>query len=359
MLNKLKQYITACDICQRTQQKQNNNVLMHARIPETYYAITWLSADIKYMPKGFYNLKFLLIITCQYTNLVIAIPLRDTQARTIAEALIHRVITIFGIPDLLIVDKDRALTGQVINLLLQALQCTQKIISPHNHDSLKTEWQIQTMGNIINKQLTDQGEQWPLFASTAVYAMNTFASSALDGMSPFELVFIRRAPDITKLKIPEIGNATRPVKEYYNLLKERAKLIDSIYLNWKTTEALSAQGKNQNYKDLEIFNTNNLVYLLAPHASSIQTGTMKFRQDFIGPLVIDKRLNPTHYTLCDLIGQTLPDVYHTNWLKQAKVMTSRGIVTTLTNLTSTELLPLTTSQTTPITQRIQNESKNN
>ena len=85
MLNKLKQYITTSDICQRTQCKWNNNVPMHARIPETYYPMTWLSADIKYMPKGFDNLKFLLIVTCKYTNFVIAIPLRDTQARTIAE----------------------------------------------------------------------------------------------------------------------------------------------------------------------------------------------------------------------------------------------------------------------------------
>ena len=139
MLNKLKQYITACDVCQRTQRKRNNNVPMHTRIPETYYSMKRLSADIKYMPKSFDNFKFLLIVTCKYTNFIIAIPLRDTQAETISEALIHRVITIFGIPDLLIVDKDRALTGQVINLLLSSLQCKQKIISPYNHGSLKTE----------------------------------------------------------------------------------------------------------------------------------------------------------------------------------------------------------------------------
>ena len=89
---------------------------MHARIPETYYLMTYFSADIKYMPKGFDNFKFLLIVTCEHTNFVIAIPLTDTKAKTIAEALKHRVITIFGIPDLLIVDKDRTLTGQMINL---------------------------------------------------------------------------------------------------------------------------------------------------------------------------------------------------------------------------------------------------
>ena len=90
----------------------------------------------------------------------------------------------------------------------------------------------------------------------------SFASSALDGMSPFELVFVRRALDITKLKIQEIGNVARPIKKYHNLLKERAKLIDATYLNWKTAKALSVQGKNQNYKDLGIFNTDDLVCIL-------------------------------------------------------------------------------------------------
>ena len=84
---------------------------------------------------------------------------------------------------------------------------------------------------------------------------------------------------------------------------------------------------------------------------------MKFHQDFIGPPVIDKRLDPTHYMLHDLIGQTLPDVYHTNQLKQAKVMTSYSIVTTITNLTKAELLLLTTSQVQAITERTQNGSK--
>ena len=64
-------------------------------------------------------------------------------------------------------------------------------------------------------------------------------------MSPLELVFIRRAPNITKLKIQDIGNIAKLVKEYHNLLKEIAKLIDTIYLSWETAEALSTQSKIQ------------------------------------------------------------------------------------------------------------------
>ena len=49
-----------------------------------------------------------------------------------------------------------------------------------------------------------------------------------------------------------------------------------------------------------------MVYLLAPHASALQTNTTKFKQDFIGPLFIDTTLDKIHYRLkgaTGLIGQ--------------------------------------------------------
>ena len=37
---------------------------------------------------------------------------------------------------------------------------------------------------------------WLLFATTAAYAMNIFASEALSSFSPFQLVFLRDPPDL-------------------------------------------------------------------------------------------------------------------------------------------------------------------
>ena len=42
-----------------------------------------------------------------------------------------------------------------------------------------------------------------------------------------------------------------------------------------------------------------MVYLLAPHSSVLQMTTMKFWQDFIGPLFIDTTLDKMHYRLKD------------------------------------------------------------
>ena len=50
------------------------------------------------MPQAFRGYHLLLVITCDQTNFTIAVPLRDRTAQTIVEALIYRVIYLFGPP---------------------------------------------------------------------------------------------------------------------------------------------------------------------------------------------------------------------------------------------------------------------
>ena len=57
-----------------------------------------LSIDIKMMPQAFRGYHLLLVITCDQTNFTIAVPLRDRTAQMVAEALIYRVIYLFGPP---------------------------------------------------------------------------------------------------------------------------------------------------------------------------------------------------------------------------------------------------------------------
>ena len=61
-----------------------------------------------------------------------------------------------------------------------------------------------------------------MFATTAAYAMNTFASEALSGLSPFQLVFLRDPPNLTSLSFPKIDTIPVKHREYYNLLLARA-----------------------------------------------------------------------------------------------------------------------------------------
>ena len=84
------------------------------------------------------------------------------------------------------------------------LNCKLKVISPYNYGSSKVERQIKTVSDIIVKHLWDKGQVWPLFVTIAAYAMNTLASTALNGFSPFQLVFVHDPPDLTSLSFPKI-----------------------------------------------------------------------------------------------------------------------------------------------------------
>ena len=84
---------------------------------------------------------------------------------------------------------------------------------------------------------------------------------------------------------------------------------------WHTVQALELQDKNKMLTNIETFNENDIVYLLALHASALQSNAQKFRQDYVDPLAIDTKIDDTHYLLKDITDHTLKGDYHINRLK--------------------------------------------
>ena len=272
------------------------------------------------MPQAFKGYHLLLVITCDQTNFTIAVPLRDRTAQMVAEALICRVIYLFGLPRQIICDEATEFPSAIIQAILCMLNCRLKVIRPYNHGSSKCERQI------IMKHLWDKGQMWPLFATTATYTMNTFVSEALSGLSPFQLVFLRDPPDLTSLSFPKIETISVKHREYYNLLLDRAQLVGNLLLEWRTKQALECESRAKKFRNEKIFQDNQMVYLLALHASVLQTNTTKFKQDFIDPLFIDTTLDKTHYRLKDSTGLLLDGTYHVNHIKKGSAQTPLGIV---------------------------------
>ena len=146
------------------------------------------------------------------------------------EALIYIVIYLFGPPRQIISEEAAEFTSHIKQAILHMLNCKLKVISPYNHGSSKVERQIKTICDIIVKHLRDKGQMWPLFMTTAAYAMNTFASEALNGFSPFQLVLVHDPPDLTSLSFPKIDTIPVVYREYYNLLLARAQMVGRLLL---------------------------------------------------------------------------------------------------------------------------------
>ena len=117
-------------------------------------------------------------------------------------------------------------------------------------------------------------------------------------------------------------------------------------LEWRTLQALELRDKNKMLTNIETFEPNDLVYLLVPYLSSLQSSAQKFRQDYIGPLAIDTKIDNTHYLLKDVTGRTLPGDYHINRIKRAKEVTPDGLADMYEQLRTQIGLPNDTCTTT-------------
>ena len=141
-MNKVKRYIEAWHTCLKTKPKYIKNLPVYGRIPIDYAPMQDLSIAIKTMPQAFGGYHLLLVTTCDQTNFMIAVPLRDQTAQMVAEALIYRVIYLFRPPRQIICDEATEFSSAIIRAILCMLNCRLKVISPYNYDSSKCERQI-------------------------------------------------------------------------------------------------------------------------------------------------------------------------------------------------------------------------
>ena len=157
-MNKVKRYIEACHTCLKTKPKYKRNRPVYGRVPIDYTPMQDFSIDIKHMPIAFGGYKYLLVITCDQTNFTIVTPLYSRDAQLVTEALVYRVIYLFGPPRQIICDEVTGFTSHTVQAILHMLNCKLKVISPYNHGSSKVERQTRTISDIVVKHLWDKGQ---------------------------------------------------------------------------------------------------------------------------------------------------------------------------------------------------------
>ena len=118
---------------------------------------------------------------------------------------------------------------------------------------------IQTINSLITRHLKDKGKEWPLFVTSCCFAMNTFVTSTT-GFSLYELVFLKKPPDILNLYSEPLETIAKGYRDY--CIKMRAKLdnVSSFIMELKTfQEQRQALEKNTQGKTPEIFKKGQLV----------------------------------------------------------------------------------------------------
>ena len=87
-------------------------------------------------------------------------------------------------------------------------------------------------------------------------------------------------------------------------------------------------------KDREYFqyNSEDLVYLISPLTSQLRTSFRKYGVNYVGPLVVNKIVDPHNYLLMTIEGQLMRGLFEHDGIKPAILKMDKGNVNTLSAL---------------------------
>ena len=102
------------------------------------------------------------------------VPIYQSKAEDIGDALIEHVITKYCIPNCIILDQESEFMSSLINYFFSKLDIKIKTVAPYNHQSLQEKHGIKSLSTILMKHLTNLGQMWPKYLSLATLAYSTF-----------------------------------------------------------------------------------------------------------------------------------------------------------------------------------------
>ena len=137
LIHYIQCYIKSCHICQLSHNEKPPARQLQTRINLNYRPLSRLSMDLKVMPRSHKGHKYILCIIDKVTNHLIMVPIYQSKAEGIRDALIEHVITKYCVPDCIIMIQESAFMSSLINYLFSKLDIKIKTVAPFNHQSLQ------------------------------------------------------------------------------------------------------------------------------------------------------------------------------------------------------------------------------
>ena len=172
-------------------------------------------------------------------------------------------------------------------------------VSPTNHKSLQAEHGINSLSNIFMKHLSGSGDNWHLYARPAMLTYNTYNTTNLDNMSPFELALGRKPILVPKLECTPYIPVTGTFAKAKSILEQKLKYLREKLQKFRDNR-LAIQNKD---KEFHGYTVGQIVYMYHPRGSMLQTNSKKIK--FVGPLAICKCVSPDQFLLMSLDGYSL------------------------------------------------------
>jgi hypothetical protein len=309
MYENIKDYIKACDSCQRRGRKRNPEPLQPIPVGNPFEKIGIdFVGPLPVTPRG--N-KYIIVATDYFTKWPEARPVSEATAASAANFIYEDIICRHGCPQVILSDRGTHFRNQIVDNLLTKFEIKHLYSTPyHPETNGLTERFNRTLCESLAKTSIDIID-WDMNIPAVLFAYRT-AKQATTKIEPFYLVYGRTAHFPTKEGMEY---------EEENLLSRLYTLVDELPTERGKTQIRirKQQLKQKEYHDRKITNIIQyeigdkvLIYDAAKHTSH----TGKLNPKWKGPYYIHDCLHKGVYKLRTLDGKVLQTPLNGSLLKK-------------------------------------------
>lgn len=233
MTRDISKYVSQCEICQNCKQKSYTKEPMQITdIPQDVFDIVSIDT-VTANTKSINGNQYIVTIICDLSKYLIAVPIPDKSARSIAKAIYEHFILVYGAMKILKSDNGTEYKNQLIDEFCKVFNVNQVFSVPYRHQTMGTvERCHRTMNEYLRSYVNDYESEWEDYLRQFVFCYNCAKHSSFDNKySPFEVAFTRNPNmpnDLLNGRIDPIYNVDNFVKEAkyrFQLINEDAKKL--------------------------------------------------------------------------------------------------------------------------------------
>jgi hypothetical protein len=231
-----------------------------------------------------------------FSRFLVAVPLRNKTAQTVADALYRNVFCKLGTVRQLVTDQGREFDNELLSCLCERFGI-KKLRTSTYHPSAngRVERSHRTLNNIIAKLVDENQRNWHEVLDFAIAAYNASPNESTK-YSPNFLMFGREVLtpfDLISAKMPEGSSQT--INEYVRKLEET---METAYAVVRENTHVAARRRKKIYDatvKVQEFEPKKLVLVFQPR--SWRRRSPKWSSYYIGPCLVERRINAVTYVV--------------------------------------------------------------